>query len=274
MASTFNQPFFSVAGQVERLKNVVGVVNAAFNPLSKATVTANVSNPTMKAALETVSNHPYVSAGIIAGGVTAIAKPAATLALAKSAIPTTLKGKVIAAVAAPVVIGVVSKAPVQTAKALIEAPSQLSEFGSGIGQLATKPSLESAKALFKESPILTGAALAAVAVVAGKGIFPAIATARQTEAIQEQTEAIKGVGAVLPTEQANYATAPVGKSTAPSVPVTPQTQTVMAGATKKYKRKAKKAILTSRISQKVNVLVANKNTNIAKRYISKEVLAY
>jgi hypothetical protein len=276
MVSIFKSSFFSIAGQKERLANVVGVVNAAFNPFSKSTVEANVSNPTMKTALETVSNHPYVTAGVIAGGYTLATKPAIAAATGKALIPTTTKGKIIAAVAAPVVIGAVSKAPVQFAKAAIEAPSQLGEFGSGIAQLATKPSLASAKELFKGSPILTTATLAAGAVIAGKGIFPAIATARQTEAIQEQTAAIEAAtGVALPTEKANYTTSPIGVPSSPTVPVTPQTQTVAATGIRKARKKSKKERFFPSVSQKVNVLVSNRNrSSITKSLIKKEMLAY
>jgi hypothetical protein len=273
MATLFSSSFFSIAGQKERLANVVGVVNAAFNPFSKSTVEANVSNPTMKAALETVANHPYVSAGVIAGGVTAITKPAVALAAAKSAIPTTVKGKVIAAVAAPVVLGAVAKQPIKAISTAIKAPSELAEFGGGISTLLAEPSLASAKALFKESPLLTGATLAAGAVIAGKGIFPAIAIAQQTQAIQEQTEALRGATAGLATPSGGipptYATAPMA-----TVPVTPPTQTVTAGAITRRKRRSLKKVMQGNISQRVNVLVSQNRNSITKKYLRRNVIAY
>jgi hypothetical protein len=228
--------------------------------------------PPVKLAVE----KPAVALGLAAAGagIAAVGVPAA-IAGAKAIIPKTTKGKVIGVVAAPVVVGIVSKAPLQSAKAVISAPSELAEFGSGIAQLATEPSLESAKELFKESPILTGASLAAVAVIAGKGIFPAIATARQTEAIQEQTAAITAAtGAALPTEKPNYTTSPVGVPSSPTVPVTPQTQTVAATGIRKARKKSKQRFFPS-VSQRVNVLVSNRNrTSITKKLIRKEVLAY
>lgn len=276
MASIFQSSFFSIAGQKERLANVVGVVNAAFNPFSKSTVEANVSNPTMKTALETVANHPYVTAGVIAGGYTLATKPVIAAATGKALIPTTTKGKIITAVAAPVVIGAVAKQPAQAAKALISAPSALANVGGNVANLASNPSLENLGNLYKENPVIVGGATAAVALLTAKGLFPAIATAKQTQAIQEQTAAIEAATGqiALPTEKANYTTSPVGVSSSPTVPVTPQTQTVMAGATRKYKRKASKKVMPTSISQRVNVLVSNRNQFLTKKLIRRNVIAY
>jgi hypothetical protein len=66
----FQEPFFSKAGQIERLKNVGAVLNAAFNPFSETKVEANVENRALKYGLEAFANHPYLASGIAAGGVT------------------------------------------------------------------------------------------------------------------------------------------------------------------------------------------------------------
>ena len=87
MASIFNNPFFSIAGQVERIQNVGATLNAAFNPFAKVkgvSVTEDarkVLPPAVTSILETAASHPYVTAGIVAGGITLASNPSAVAAL-------------------------------------------------------------------------------------------------------------------------------------------------------------------------------------------------
>lgn len=90
MASIFQNKFFSKAGQKERIINVGKTLNAAFNPLSKDKVVANTNNKTVNKILETTANHPYITAGVAAAGVTAI--KAAPAILSKSALPAGIAG--------------------------------------------------------------------------------------------------------------------------------------------------------------------------------------
>lgn len=86
----FKNKFLSKAGQKERLTNVVKTINAAFNPLSKDKVIANTPSKTANKVLETVANHPYVTAGIVAGGITAAKNiPQMAVAVKGSAATTT-----------------------------------------------------------------------------------------------------------------------------------------------------------------------------------------
>lgn|SRR5574340_96442 len=226
--------------------------------------------PPVKLAVE----KPAVSLGLAAAGVgVAVVGVPASIAAAKAVVPKTTKGKIIAGVAAPVVIGAVSQQPLKAAKTIASAPSELSQFGGDIANLAASPSLESAKELFKESPVLTTAALAAGAVALGKGVIPAIATARQTEAIQEQTAAIQAATAGLPLDKTGTGASVPASSLAPSIPVTPSTKTVEAG-TQRRRRKIKGKMTTGNITQRVNVLVSNRNAVATKKYIRRNVLAY
>lgn len=59
---TFASPFFSIAGQKERLANVGGTLNAAFNPFSKDKVQADTGSRTTNAVLSGLANHPYAVA--------------------------------------------------------------------------------------------------------------------------------------------------------------------------------------------------------------------
>jgi hypothetical protein len=226
----------------------------------------------MKTALETFANHPYISAGVITGGITLIAKPALAVTLAKAAIPTTLKGKVIAVVAAPIAFGAFVREPVAVSKAIISAPSELTQFGGDIAGLVTDPSLESLKTLITESPWLVGGAAALAALLATKGLSPAMI-------LLAMRAGGNGTPPPAPTPTpppAPIPTPPPKPDPTPApVPVTPPTETVTAGAKKKYKRRISKKVMPIGIrqSQRVNVLVSSRSA-ISKKYIKKEVLAY
>lgn len=207
------------------------------------------------------------TAAAVAGGA-AVAGAARAGTLLPALIPATTKGKIIAAVAAPIVAGAVVSQPTKTAETIIKAPSELAEFGAGVGNLVAQPSVESAKKLFEESPILTTLTGAALVGGAVKTILPAIATARQTAAINEQTEAIReGTSKLLPTESGIIGS---------TKPITPPTETISAGVKRKPSKKRLKAPQSPNISQRVNVIVSNKSSSIGlrqnKKYINREVL--
>ena len=171
----------------------------------------------------------------------------------------------VAAVATPVVVGAIIKEPTAVAKAVAKAPSELAQFGGDVATFASNPSLETAKEVIKESPLIS-AAVGAIAVGgAAKAILPAIATSRQTEAIQEQTEAIK---AAIPTTPI-YSGDQGFKITEikPAQPQTiAQTKTVSSDTVKKPRKRStiKKREPTS-INQRVNVIVSNRSSSIGIR---------
>lgn len=68
--AVFKNKFFSKAGQIERLKNVAGVLKA---PFTGGKNVANVKNATVKKVLEAVSNNPIKTA-LAAGTVANIPK--------------------------------------------------------------------------------------------------------------------------------------------------------------------------------------------------------
>jgi hypothetical protein len=83
--SIFDNRFFSVAGQKERLQNVVDTLKIAVNPFSSQKITATTASPAVNKALEAVANNPYTTAGALALGATAAGigiKTAASIAAA------------------------------------------------------------------------------------------------------------------------------------------------------------------------------------------------
>jgi hypothetical protein len=266
-----------------KIENVGAVLNAAFNPFSKDTVVANVSNPVLKTTLETVANHPYVSTALVAGGVTAVSNPTAALNVAKALVPTTTKGKIIAAVAAPVAAGVVLSAPSQSAKAIISTPSALVNVGQNIGTFAVNPSVENLKNIYKENPAVATVATSAGLIAIGSAVVPAVSNAisnqltrseisKQTDVFKEQLEVSK--------QSLNLPATVVPKNTTSSdIPVTPATQTVTAkpliattGGRVSTTRKRYKKKEPTRISQRVNVIVSNRSSSIGmKGYLNRRI---
>jgi len=194
----FKNPFFSIAGQKERLLNVAGVVNAAFNPFSKSTVKANIKSKPVKKVVETIANHPYAAAAV---GATA-ADPKAALAAGKAATKALLakyaglstKSKVITAVAAvptAQLFATSKKARSAVGKVVTEGPIQLSDLGKNVGKFIEQPSLSNLKNIVTESPLVVAAGAGAAAIAAAPLVAGALSLAeqkKQTKAFEKQAE--------------------------------------------------------------------------------------
>lgn len=271
----------------EKISNVGAVLNAALNPFSKSTVVANVSNPVLKTALETVANHPYATAAVVAAPV-AIAKSPAVREVVKRAagsiVPTSTIGKVATVAAIPAVAGAVATKPLESAKALISAPENLANFGSNAATLISEPTKENLKTLINENPIISsGVALGAGAAIVSVAA-PVVGGLLTREAIKDQTDIIaKAIGESnpMPTSSGQVLTS---SPTASAVPVTPETKPLIATAgggstsTSKRRKRTPKTPLMPSVRQNVNILVQNKSSSVGikqtKRYINKEILAY
>lgn len=262
-----------------------GVINFVKNPslktapaaaLDVATTVIPVGKVVKPAAIGVKAAAPVVTKtapkiiSAVVKGVTSVAK---------AVIPKTTKGKVIAAVAAPVVLGAVTSQPKETAKAIASTPSSLFNVGSNTANLIANPSVENAKTLFTENPLIVGGAAAVGAIALGKSILPAVATTRQTAAINEQTEALQNLSPqVISVTDKSADFKPIeNTSFAPSSPVTPQTQSINKTGLP-TKRRKKKAQIPSIIKQNVSVNVMNRSsstgirtTNKNKNYINREL---
>jgi hypothetical protein len=198
--SIFSNPFFSIAGQVERISNVGAVLNAAFNPFSKTTVQANVSNPILKTGLETVANHPYIAAGVVAGGA-AVGLPriAQTTSYVASSIVkahplTTAAAVVTAPISIPFVANILANPKVQ--KTIAEAPASSAKVGEDISGLINEPSLDNGIKFVKEHPAFSAAAITAALVAIGYSavtISQILATRNNTKAINEAGQSAQDV---------------------------------------------------------------------------------
>lgn len=221
-----------------------------------------------------VENNPEVAVGGLGlakvgtsiGGKALVQGAATTIpSVLKAVVPTTAKGKVVAGVLA-----------LPAATAIVKNPTIISQGVSSafnveknLIKTAANPSIANIKETITENPILLGgAALIGAGSLVSK-IAPAVATARQTEAIQEQTEVLKA---------ATEKDIPFSiQEISPKAPTTPQTAVIQptSKVSTKRKKRSTKALMPS-INQNVSVIVQNKNNNVGikatKKYLNANIL--
>lgn len=187
---TFTNPFFSVAGQLERLSNVKNTLVAA---VTGQGVKADTGNATVNKVLETAASHPFATAAVAAtvinptGALAAAKTVASSVGKSFAAAPLTTKAAVV--VATPIVASAVIQSP-KLQSAIVKAPSSLANFGTNVGKLAENPSIAGVKELVKENPILTTAVAAGAIAAIGGGIGLAantLATFTNTSATKQNT---------------------------------------------------------------------------------------
>lgn len=246
-------------------KIATGIINAAatlgqsFNPFSPLKPQTNIKNPTLNKVADTLVKHPYISAGIVAGGVTAIKNPKTAVSAIKSILPQTTKGKVIAGISAPVVIGAVAQNPTKAATSLVNAPSELFNLGSDLSKVAANPTKENIKELITESPILLGTG----ALLTGGAILKATSGIANTLAVNELTETIKenpNQGFLVTDKSGEIKT----NTLSPISPVTPKTNNISSTSTRARRARRRKTTPPLNISQKVNIMVSQSQN---KKYI-------
>jgi hypothetical protein len=210
-------------------------------------------------------------------GVRTAAQKAASKAASKAAqaaktgvkafTPKTVKGRVIAAAAAPVVAGAVIRNPVGAVKAPVKAVSNLSELGGDLSDFAKDPSLESAKNVIKGSPVITGAVALGGAALALPTAAGLVSGALTRDAIGDVGEDIKeAVVQQPPTLQNQVNPAKLGQEPSVGVatsPVLPETQSIAKKPTQRRRRKKTPSV---RNSVRVNI-VNSPRFSQSKKYI-------
>lgn len=234
-----------------------------------------------KQAGKVILNTGVVAGAVLTGG-TSVGRTAATT-LGKSLIPTTAKGAVITGATAIVGAGVLSKTD-KPIEALAKAPSSLYNFGSNAGSLIEDPSLKNAEKLLKENPLLSAVSLGGAGLLVGKTLLPAVSTITNLQTKEAVQDLITNQNDVLPKEK--FALTDVNKEKTiaanpniPTTPITPQTNNLVSTTTSKPRRKKKGSprSLPQNISQRVNVIVQNKNSSIGikqnKKYLNARAYA-
>lgn len=265
LSAAFIKPVETVKAIISPTKTVADVVKQ----VEKQSLTKNITS--------TVLNTATAAAAVVGVGAISAASKAGTLAtsaasVAKSLIPSTAKGKVIAAVAAPVIVGAIAKEPVKAIKAAVSAPTELAKFGGDVATFAANPSIETAKQVIKESPVISAIVGTAAIGTAIATVAPAVSAYLQREVVKEQTEVLKEAITAIPQSSSGVVYAADVQPISPSVPITPETKAITSGSAIKKRRKAKVKEKPLNVSQRVNVIVSNQNILRNKRYLNKELL--
>lgn len=254
--------YYTIAHPIEATK---GIATGTFQKKEEAFY----SQPLSKQATQLVVAGIGYGTAIVGGAAIGGAAKAGTLipAITKAVIPTTLKGAVLETGAVLVGGGIVASNPLKALDVVAKTPQGLANVGVNIGNLASNPSIENAKNLVVENPVIVGLAAAAGLAIGAKTILPALVTSRQIQATQEQTKAIEGStkGLTSGDTSSQLQTQPYNPNIAP-VPVTPQTKTITAGTTTTRRRRKSSSKSANRISQSVKISFDNDKVD-NKRYI-------
>lgn len=289
MVSQIVKAFYKVADPIiSAVANPIKTVAAAVSPTKTV---KQVQDEYFKQSKTAQAIDFAIGATSIGLGTTAVATTAGRAAatqvaksVGSSAIKAPIKTLAIGA-SIPIAIGAVKSNPKEVISTVAKAPSELQTFGSDIAKVVSSPSLQSAKQLVSNSPILTTATAVLGAGAIAKTVSPIASGLLQREALQEQTEVLQSaVSNNIPSQLTEAPPKGVAKDTpkAPQTPITPETQPLIAtagsGNGSKKRRKASRKPKVQPISQRVNVIVSNRanatgiRARKTERIINKEVL--
>jgi hypothetical protein len=174
--SIFENSFFTLEGQKERLANVKNTLVAA---VTGKGVQSNTGNATVDKVLSAAASNPLTTAALIT--------PVNTLSAAKAGFSARSSGAKVAVVAAsPVVLGAAIANPKIVSKAA-QTPANLAQFGSNIGEFSANPTWAGAKQIAQDNPVITGATVLGGGLVIGKGAAGILSTAANTAAVRANT---------------------------------------------------------------------------------------
>lgn len=260
--NTFSAAFSNPVSTIKAI-----TTKATFAELTKTHFEKPLSTQISKTVLSTAA---YVGALYGGAAVVGAAKGGTLGALATKIIPTTLKGKIVAAVAVPFAASYIIKKP-EIIETAMEAPATAFQAGS----IAADPTLEAGIQFVKDHPYFTAAA--AATALAGLGYSAVMISRILGKAKKDKPVVIPEIpvaaapAITAPTEQL-ITEKPVGITG--ETPLTPETTTISTGK-KPYKRRRAKITPSVRQYVRVNVLsrpVATGLRIINKRYINQELL--
>lgn len=245
-SAVFTHPIQSVGAVFSKEKTIKQVTKKHFEQPLKTQITQTI-----------LTTGGYV-ASLYAGAAVATKGLAASVG---TLIPTTLKGKAIAVIAAPVVIGAVVKSPELIGKAA-GAPAELAQFGGDVAGFAADPSLESAKQIITESPLISAGIAAAGLVIGGAAVSGVL----QRQEMKKQTAALEASAAAAEMGGKGFYS---GDS-----PILPERVGVTPTKTASKRRRATKKPSVKQ-SVRINIISRPVATGLRvtnKRYINQELL--
>lgn len=191
-------------------------------------------------------------------GVAAVSK-LGVLGAAKLLIPTTLKGKAVAAVAVPFGVAYAIKKP-EVIGQIAEAPITAFEAGT----VAAEPSYEAGLEFIKEHPYFSAAAITTALAAAG---YSAVMISRLIPRVKKPEDVIPAAIPSPPPEEQIIKEKPVGITE--EIPIVPEVTTITTGR-KPYKRR--RAKITPSVRQSVRVNIINRPTATGLRITNKRYL--
>lgn len=185
---SFTNPFFSLSGQAERIKNFGNVLSIAVNPFSKDKVIANVKDKTLKAGTEFVANNPYTTALIAATGASAAGRSFVTSSVAKLGTGTKVVGGLATIATVPALVSSerLRITAISTAGKLT--PEKVAKLGRDTGQIIDHPSTDNLKDYANSNKEILVAGGIAALIAGGSTLAGTIATAQNTRAVKKNTE--------------------------------------------------------------------------------------
>lgn len=158
-------------------------------------------------------------------------------------------------------------------EAVAKTPSSLINIGTNIGEFTAEPSLEKAKEIFTENPLIVGGALAAGVLVAGKGLAGTAATIMNTQVTKENTQAMASPQQIAIPQAQTMEAVPsqqiVKEKLIQSDEGIPESSPYSTITTGKRRYKRHKAVTSPSIRNSVRVININNNA-VTKKYL-KEV---
>jgi len=209
LKSLVNKVVTVVVPTKAKIENVGATLKAA---VTGKGVQSNTGIKVADKVLSAAASNPFVSALPI-GAASAAGKLGVSGAV--SLVTAAPKTAALTTIVAPAVVSAAATTGLKKSASIVaDIPKDTSNFASNLVSIS---SLEDVKDLAKENPILTGATVAGVAAITGKGIVSAVSGIANTIATKENTQAIKESAvtatSILPTSQSLS-----------NVPLTPQTQ--------------------------------------------------
>jgi len=191
--SIFTNSFFSIAGQKERLTNTYEVLKQAVNPFDTNSITANVSNTTLKAGLEFVANNPYTTAAIVAVPASAPARTLISNTVATASLTTKAVATAGVLVVAPALLTSEKARTTAINTASSITPERIVKFGADAGKLVDTPSVQGLKDLVSENKGVIALGALTAAALGGTGALITGSNIANTLAVKENTRAVRSV---------------------------------------------------------------------------------
>jgi hypothetical protein len=245
----------------ETEKAVAKNILSTFGLAKAEPIYATNSNSALGQIGAAVANNPKTSALLLAIPASSTARTVVASTISK--LPASVK--VVSILATPVVAGFAVNNPVSTTKAVLETPSGLNNIGANVGKFSSDPTVDNAKNIFKENPVLISELVAlgilgTGVAVAGplSNILSTNATNKNTKSIEESNKLIKeatGSNLLPPTPQS----LPVANPQ--DVPLTPQTQVLGKEVVTKSQKRSRKPSNNGFNALKLQIL--NQNNYIA-----------